>query len=731
LSCRRKYLMPQLAVTVGCGIAAAAPAAAQIGGNSQATAAGVQTGAAPTPTPEAETVITVKAERSDNLVGRADSASQGTVGSKQLAALPLLRPGEILETVPGLIVTQHSGSGKANQYFLRGFNLDHGTDIAISVDGIPYNLPSNAHGQGYSDLNPLIPELVAGIKYRKGSYEADQGDFSSAGSVDITYKDRLPEGFSSTTIGSFGYDRELVADSPELAHGSLIYGLELMRNDGPWTNPDKYNRYNGLLRYTATHGDSTFRLIGMGYDGHWNSTDQAPQSDFDRIGRFGSEDPSDGGLSSRYNLATQWDRMHGRTSDNAIAYAVDYRLTLWSNFSYFLNNPIQGDQLEQTEHRQYYGFKEAHTISGQLAGRPTENILGLQARSDDIGSIGLFNTEDRVILDPIKQDRVRETSAAPYFENRTKWARRFRTVTGMRYDDYYMDVHDLSADRTSAVDNAIAAANSGSVHQGLLSPKFSAIFGPFGKTEFYSSIARGFHSNDARGVTQTEVPPNGPADNGTPGGPTTPATPLVRSDMAEIGVRTTLVKHLQSTLSLFTLKLDSELTFDGDEAADQAGPPSRRTGVEFANYYTPGHGWTIDADYTFTHARLLSDTTDFGYTGDYIQNAIPTVFNGGIAYDSPRGLSAALRLRYFSRQPVTDDGSIQGPSSTLVYAQIGKQLNPKTRLALDVFNLFNAKVDDIAYDYTYQVAPNAAPQTGLVVHPAEPREVRLSLVRLF
>ncbi|HEY6476758.1 MAG TPA: TonB-dependent receptor plug domain-containing protein, partial [Polyangia bacterium] len=247
--------------------------------------------------------------RAEDLLGNALSASQGAVGEIDLEDLPLLRRGELLETVPGLVVTQHSGDGKANQYFLRGFNLDHGTDFAFSVDGVPVNLPSHAHGQGYSDLNFLIPELVEEIVFKKGPFYPEVGDFSGAGAANIRLVNTLPEGIANLQVGQFGYARALLAESPTLGPGTLLYAFEYNHYDGPWDVPENSNRYNALLRYHWDRGRDDYTLTASAYWApQWHSTDQVAQRavDVGLIGRFGAIDPTDGGNTGRAALAFDW-----------------------------------------------------------------------------------------------------------------------------------------------------------------------------------------------------------------------------------------------------------------------------------------------------------------------------------------------------------------------------------------------------------------------------------------
>ena len=611
-------------------------------------------GAVQNTAPEAESAeapereVSIIVERSTDLVGKADAASQGTVGAKQLQERPILRPGELLETVPGVIITQHSGAGKANQYFLRGINLDHGTDLATSLDGVPINLRTHGHGQGWTDLNFLIPELVQGLVYQRGSYLAEQGDFSNAGSINLNYAATLPKSTLEPVLGGFGYRRFMLAGSPDSANGApnqktgLLYGLELLHSDGPWVNPDNYRKINGVLRYTRGPESNRLTLSAMGYDGNWNSTDQVPRRAINsgQISRFGAIDPTDGGQSHRYSLSANWNRKSGRSQTQAVAYAVDSSMNLWSNFTYFLDDPIRGDQFEQVDKRRFYGVKASHSIESTLRARPMQNTLGLQIQHDDIDDVGLFLTQARRRFSTVRQDTVKETSVAPYFENRIKWSDTFRTVAGVRYDNYRFDV------------SGNLAANSGKANDAIVSPKLGLAFGPFDKTELYLNLARGFHSNDARGTTIRFDPRSGaPVDR---------VTPLVRAKSGEIGVRSTRIKNLQSTLSLWTLDFDSELLFVGDAGTTEASRPSRRVGIEFTNFYTPKPWLTFDADVAFARARF----SDSDPAGQRIPGAIEGVAALGVSVDLPNGFFGGVRARYFGPRPLIEDNSVRSASST-------------------------------------------------------------------
>ena len=656
-----------------------------------------------------EVIVT---ERSDDLIGTATNASVGVVGAKQLEARPLLRPGEVLETVPGLMVTQHSGSGKANQYFLRGFNLDHGTDFASWVADMPVNMPTHAHGQGYSDLNFMIPELVQGIAYKKGPYYATEGDFASAGSAHINYFSHLAENLAEATVGEDNYYRVVLAGSRRVGAGEILAGLEGAYNDGPWVVPENYGKFNGVLRYSQGNHENGFDVTAMAYRGDWNSTDQIPLRAVTSglVSRLGALDPTDGGESHRYSVSGSWRQTDDNTSTEASAYFIDYQLALFSDFTFKLDNPIQGDQFEQADRRQVYGGQAHHDIVGKFFRWDAEYSAGIQTRFDDIGDVGLFKTAQRRRLTTTRNDAVQEFSVSPYGEMRVKWLEKFQTVAGLRGDFFNFDVTSNDP------------RNSGEASDGAVSPKLSLIFGPWVDTEYYISLGKGFHSNDARGATIRVDP----VDHVTP---VARVNPLVETRGFDVGLRTRIVPHLQSTLSFFLLDIDSELLFTGDAGTTEASRPSRRTGVEWTNYYTPWPWMTIDADVSFADARYINRDP----AGPNIPGAIETAVAAGITLDDGKRYFGALRLRYFGPRPLIEDDSVRSQATLLLNADAGLRLTPQVKLALGVFNLLDSRDHDIDYFYTSRISQAEPPQgvDDLHFHPVEPRQVRVTLSARF
>ena len=753
--------------------------------------------------------------REDDLIGIAESGTQGTVGATEIQDRPILRSGEVLEAVPGLIITQHAGGGKANQYFLRGFNLDHGTDIAIFLDNMPLNLPSHAHGEGYSDMNTVIPEFVKRVDFEKGPYYANVGNFSSAANANVEFAKTLPQNFFKVEGGTHTYGRAVFGVSQKLGAGNLLYGGEETYYDGPWVHPDGFNKINGLLTYSQGDDADGVSVTAHAYHGKWNSSDQIPVAAQSVVGFFGTLNPSDGGHSQRYSLQGEWHRQSDNSESKISAYVFYYDMNLFSDFTYYLVDYNKGDQFDQQDRRWVAGFDAHHTIFSTWYGRKMSNTFGVQLRNDWINN-GLYRTVNRVrtaktdysatgasffpagsssgptcvtipnsdiTLDLTLPDGTTATTTVPnttcptlpatterddftdtigsaYVENKIQWASKFRSVLALRGDDekfvvtslaYPIDMTTLPNGTTTTVN----AANSGSATKFLPSPKASLIFGPWANTEFYLQGGFSFHSNDGRGATQ-QVEPVSP-DNPYPDTPAAKIPPLVQTKGGEIGVRTTALPHLQSTLSLWYLRSNSELMQDGDTGGTSASEQSsNRYGLEWANYYTPTEHLAIDFDIADSRAQFtqidpddaaqsvvkaalsVNGTPDgtvnwqeSGPGGKLVPEAVKVVISSGVALHDYKGFSSSLRLRYFGPRYLTSDGLYQSSQTVLLNGELGYQFNKKWHVTTELLNMLNRKDADIDYAYVYQITPTAAPAFGRVNHPTEPFLLRFSLGRSF
>ncbi len=679
------------------------------------------------------TIMSVQG-RQDDLIGIANSATQGTVGAREIQDRPILRSGEILETVPGLIITQHAGGGKANQYFLRGFNLDHGTDFAIFLDGMPLNLPSHAHGEGYADMNTVVGEFVQRLDFEKGPYYADVGNYGSAGSAHLTFFKTLPQNFLKVEGGKYGYGRAIFGASQKLALGSLLYAGEAFHDNGPWTHPDNYYKFNGLATYSRGEEAHGVSITARGYHGTWHSSDQIPISAVPLVGFFGALNPTDGGNSGRYSLQGEWHRLNANSQTKLMVYGFYYGLDLFSDFTYYLTDPIRGDQFEQKDNRWVGGLDARHTISGQWIGRRVENTFGLQVRNDWVHN-SLHQTEDRVRVDKAdsstgttlpattQADRFTDTQAGFWVENKIQWAEKFRSVAALRGDLEYFDVTSL-----------VTPANTGTASKVLPSPKLSLTFGPWFNTEFYAQGGFSFHSNDARGATQTIQPVS--ADNPYPNTPVARIPALVPTKGGEIGARTLVVPHLQSTVSLWYLHSASELQQDGDTGSTVASPqPSNRYGVEWANYYTPLENLAVDFDIANSRAQYTErdeeDAAPGSPGGKRVPEAVGLVISSGITLHDYNGFMASLRLRNFGPRDLTSDGIYRSNPTVLLNAEVGYQIKKKWHVSAEFLNLLNRRDHDIDYAYTSRITPTGTPAFSEVFHPVEPFQVRFGLERTF
>ena len=656
------------------------------------------------PTLEMGSVI-VEGDRDGGLAGTAESANVGTVNADQLSNRPIMRPGELVEVVPGLIVSQHSGEGKANQYYLRGFNLDHGTDMATSLDGIPINMPTHGHGQGWTDLNFLIPELVENIQYKKGPYYAEEGDFAAAGAVHIKYADKLDKGIASVTVGQDGLFRLLGANTSKTEDGYLTYALEVTRDDGPWDVSQDLKKYNGLVRYNIGDLAKGMNITGIAYDNQWTATDQIPRRAVEQglITRWGSLDDSDGGETQRRSIGVNfWDKQ-ATESTTGVLYAVNYNMDLYSNFTFFLEDPVNGDQFNQSDKRMIYGGELSHQWLTPIGELDTETEVGAQVRYDDI-DVALYSTKKRQRLSTTRKDNVGLGAYSLYAKNDARWNDWFRTVAGVR------------ADYQRAKIDSNLAANSGTADSFLVSPKLSMVFGPWKRTEYFVNIGRGFHSNDARGATITVNPKN-------PALPQDKVDMLVRATGYDLGLRTALIPHVQATLSLWALDLDGEQLFIGDAGTTEASRPSRRTGIEASMYYKPADWLVVDADYAFSRARFRDNDP----AGDRIPGAVEGVASLGVSVNDYRGWDAGLRARYFGPRPLIEDDSVRSKSTFLVSSNIGYKVTDNFQTSLEILNIFDTEASAIDYYYESQLQGESGPVEDKHFHPVLPRTFRATV----
>ncbi len=632
-------------------------------------------------------------------IGIAQSGSQGVVGYRDFEDRAISRVGELVENVPGVIATQHSGTGKANQYFLRGFNLDHGTDFAGFFDGVPVNMRSHGHGQGYLDFNFIIPELIERIDYRKGPYFADVGDFSAAGTVSFSTYDTLAP-IAELQVGQYGYYRAVAAGSTKLGTGTLLVGAEATLSDGPWTLDEDLNKFNGFVKYTVPAGAGELAFSVSAYNAEWNSTDQVPSRAIASglIDRFGNIDPTLGGKTTRIGGNIQG--AFGATRANVYATYYDFGLT--SNFTYFLEDEIDGDQFQQADRRVVLGGSASHAITARLGQVPVTIRIGGDTRYDAIERVGLYRSVRGVRSSTVREDQVDEFSLGGYAQAELALTPCFRAVLGLRGDYYGYGV------------KAGLDVNSGEGSDTILGPKVALAWRPVDAVELYANYGESFHSNDVRGATINVDPVTGePAEK---------VDALSRGRGMELGARYERGRLVASLVG-FYLKLDSELVFVGDAGSTEPNDASRRYGAEATLFWRPIDLVTLDFSAATTDAKLVGPAS--GQT--HIPGSVSNVFAAGATVDFPSGVSGSIRVRHFGSAPLIEDASVRSDGTTLVnlstYYRTGK-----LRIGLDLFNAFNSRDADITYFYASRL--QGEPAGGIEdrhIHPVEPRQLRGSV----
>jgi hypothetical protein len=698
--------------------------------------------------------VTVTAERL-RLLGTASTASEGVIADQELQLTPQYRPGQLLETVPGLIVTLHSGEGKANQYLMRGYNLDHGTDLETYVDGMPINQPTHAHGQGYTDLNFMIPELADELTYTKGPYYANVGDFGAVGSVRLSYRDTVTNEIS-LTAGTLGFQRLLGVGSKAWGSGQLLGAVELQHYDGPFVTPDDARKENAVLRYSEGTDARGYSVTGMLYHQDWTNTTDIPLRAITEglvPSRFGSLDPTDGGHAWRESLSVQYHTTLDTGILTASTYYIRNELHIFNNFTHFLVDPVHGDQEDQFENRDVIGAAVDYRMPVRWGGYDSELLLGGLTRYDLL-SVGRLPSQGQAPLpgtgDPpsfSNSDDVHLFAGAAYAQATTHWTTTFRTVLGLRED--WQRGSDV--DHLAALHETAGYTNGGVAVQGLLQPKASLIYTPSKQLELYAAAGEGFHSADLRGVNQDKS-----VDLGLPNTPL-----LARQVGEELGARAQLLPNLAFTFAVYTLWQQSETIIDPDVGQDSAGPPSRRSGYEINVTWQISRWLELYGSYSGNHTRFTQPFDDgTGHVGEFITDA--PIATGSLAlYVSHLGpWSGGLDYRYLGRYPLSsgpcvDSAAVKdfpGVATSCANAPTAPgQVNARGfgqwnlavhyahpsgwRTSLGIYNLFNTHASAAEFWYVDRLQNEVStyPQGRADVHehPLEPLMARLTVAKQF
>jgi TonB family protein len=606
------------------------------------------------------------------------AASSFSVRDRDFQLRPIGNVQDILRVTPGLVMVQHSGGGKANQYFMRGFDADHGTDLALSIDGVPINMPSHAHGQGFSDTNFIIPEVVERVEITKGPYFVSQGDFATAGAVNMVSRDSFEHSsFGAGLVGSPGHGeagyRALGIASPHFENPSTkaTFAAEVGRTNGPFDNPEGWDKYKLFSKVTLGLGaDASLSVGEMSYAGNWHGSGQIPARAVDQglVSRFGSLDPDEGGNTARHQIFAVY---RARPMDDSelrvLAYLGTYRFNLFSNFTLYLRDPVNGDEIEQVDRRTFYGGRMSYRVLHRAGPVELETTIGADARSDDIHE-ELWDTAHRQQLMAVRANDVHESFVGAYFNEQVAPARWLRANVGGRADLLSFAVDDRLV---SSIPGG-GGSGVGAAHQ--LSPKASLILTPLDSPraalDVYLDYGHGFHSNDVRGVF---------ADP--------PVTPLARAIGEEVGARARLFGRWDLAAALWQLDLASEIVWNGDDGTTVASDPTTRRGVEVETRLEVTPWLAADLDLTFTKSRFSTDMAN----GGGLALAPKQTWAGGLSarHDLGGGVGrAGLRFYGIGDRPATDDGALVAPGFTQFDLHLGYRRR-RFDVALDVENLLN------------------------------------------
>ncbi len=643
------------------------------------------------------------------LVGEARSASEGVISQVDIYKRPVQRPGDILEAVPGLIVTQHSGSGKSNQLYLRGFNLDHGTDFATWIDGMPVNMRSHGHGQGYTDINFLMPEIIEEMSFVKGPYHSEIGDFSSAGGVHIQTIDQLDKKSIKVGLGENGFNRILAMGSKKIESEVITGALELQGYDGPWIDiTEDVNKVNGFFKFARNNELGKRSITAMIYDNEWNSADQIPSRAISEgiIDDFGSLDKTLGGSTRRMSVSSEYSHDHKTNKVVWRSYIIGYELDLWSNFTYLLDDPVGGDQFKQKDKRTIFGGSYENLWVGNTESF-TEHRFGIDFRHDAVDEVGLYRSREREIMGPIREDQVDESSISSFYEMSFDLRSSWRAVLGIRADAFKFKVNSKDYNLTDDDSDFI------------LSPKASIAYAFSDNNEMYFSYGNGFHSNDARGVITFRDPITEEK--------LSPADPLVKSTGFEWGIKALINEQLNTSLAVWSLELDSELLFVGDAGNTEANRPSKRWGIEFNNLWSINEIWSLEADFAYSNAKFDDDDLE----NRSVPGSLKNVASGILSAEYPSGFFASFSFRYFGEVPLIEDGIIKSEGSTYANLALG-WLMDDWQVQLDILNIFDSNDHDVDYFYASRLA--GEPANGyedIHYHIFEPRQIRFYLSKEF
>ncbi|WP_010136121.1 TonB-dependent receptor [Ochrovirga pacifica] len=644
-------------------------------------------------------VLTPETVSLEQVVLTNDIHNASVITALDIQKNPIKSSQEVLNKIPGLVIGQHAGGGKAEQIFYRGFDIDHGTDLQINVDGIPVNMVSHAHGQGYSDLHYVIPETIEGMDFLPGTYNPKQGNFATTGTVNIISKERLQNNKLQLEIGQFDTQRLLFMNSfINKANESAYIATEYISSDGPFDSPQNFKRFNISSKYAKTIQNTKFVFSLSHFMSSWNASGQIPQRAVDSgiIGRFGAIDDSEGGETSRTNASLSIQKKYDDQSVfKHLLYYSNYQFDLYSNFTFFLNNPVDGDQIYQTEQRNLFGYQSDYQKELFLTNEKSVLLLaGIGVRTDRVDDIALNRTKNKTeLLSQVQDGKVNETNFFAYvgadFEL-NKW----KLSPSVRLDRFSFGYQDnLMGDGKLNEQRAI-----------VVSPKLSTTYTPNNQWQLFAKIGQGFHTNDSRLVLNTlgdDIP---------------------KAYTSDLGFVWKTTPKLLWAFTAWGMISEQEFVYVGDEGVVEPNGESIRKGLSLTTRYQPIKHWFLNVDADYTHARFRDEPNG----ADYVPLAPDFVVKGGIAYKKEKGFYGNINMVHINDRPANEDNSIVANGYTVTHLNLGYAWD-KINFGVQIQNLFDVDWNETQFATESRLATETNSVEEIHFTPGTPFFIKSSI----
>lgn len=670
------------------------------------------------------------------------TASSRVVRKLDMKIKPTRSAQDMLQLAPGLIIAQHAGGGKAEQIFLRGFDADHGTDVAIDVDGIPVNMVSHGHGQGYADLHFLIPEIVENIGVFKGPYFANYGNLATAGAVSFKTKDHIESNLVQVEGGHYGTAKttalmQIPSTNP---HQNAYFAGQFYTSDGPFNSPQDFKRFNLFGKYHSHITEkSNFSLSVGAFSSAWDASGQIPQRVVEKgkIDRFGAIDDMEGGITGRQNILLEY-RIQGKNNTQFItkAYASNYDFKLYSNFTFFLEDSTHGDMIEQSDNRYIFGLNSSYKFAKQLGSIYAKSTISGGFRSDDI-EVALWKSPNRSRVGKLVNSDIAERNFFLWIKEEILLSPKFSVQLGLRADYFTYNVEDhiknMVAEKSSDLPHA-----SGYHHQTIVSPKLNMVYNVLPKMDLFFNVGSGFHSNDARNViigkriremsntlkakgwNAAKVNEALQAQNFDPA--QRYAKTLPRAIGAEFGIRTELFNSLHFGLSGWLLDMEKEYVYVGDAGTTELSGATRRIGIDLEARMGLLSWLWCDFDLNISEGRYVNAPK----SENYIPLAPNITSTGGLTFFHPSGMEGNLRYRYIGDRPANEDNSVVALGYTLLNGTVAYKWN-QIKLFATVENILNSQWNEAQFDTESRLKEEAAPVSEIHFTPGNARNVRLGI----